>query len=211
MDCSEDALIMQSIVAVIWILDTLHVSFMCHMLYYYLITNFGNPTSLEYIVWSFPASILVNSLVVITTQFFFAHKIYHLCRRRLLRWLAILPIVLLILVYFGFVTGTAVEILVDNTLDFASETRFYTSTPATLAVVLAEVLITISLCILLYDSGSHSPFPRTKRLLKALVVYAINRCLLTLIVTIAEVIVVVDSNCPVALTMALEFIVGKRL
>ncbi|KAI5985071.1 hypothetical protein EDD15DRAFT_2304331, partial [Pisolithus albus] len=48
---------MQSIVAVIWILDTLHVSFMCHMLYYYLITNYGNPTSLEYIVWSFPVSI----------------------------------------------------------------------------------------------------------------------------------------------------------
>ncbi|KIK22907.1 hypothetical protein PISMIDRAFT_11279 [Pisolithus microcarpus 441] len=105
--------------------------------------------------------------------------------------------------------GSAVAILVNNALDSASETKFYTSTPATFAVVLAEVLITVSLCILLYDSGSCSPFPRTKRLLKALIVYAVNRCLLTLIVTVAEVIVVADANCPVSLTMALEFIVGK--
>ncbi|KAI6104598.1 hypothetical protein EV401DRAFT_2016526 [Pisolithus croceorrhizus] len=42
---------MKFIVAVIWILDTLHVWFMCHMLYYYLITNYGDLMSLEYIVW----------------------------------------------------------------------------------------------------------------------------------------------------------------
>ncbi|KAI5982513.1 hypothetical protein EDD15DRAFT_115410 [Pisolithus albus] len=209
MHCSEDALIMQSIVAVIWILETLHVSFMCHVLYYYLITNYGNPTSLEYGVWSFPASVLVNSLVIITTQFFFAHKIYHLCRRRQLRWLLISPIVLFILAYFGFATGTAVAMLVNNVLAFAAETKFYTSAPAAFAVVLAEVLITVSLCILLYDGSSRSPFPRTKRLLKALIVYAVNRCLLTLIVTIAQATVVTDANNSIALVIALEFIVGK--
>ncbi|KAI6019448.1 hypothetical protein BKA83DRAFT_4305835 [Pisolithus microcarpus] len=37
MHCSEDASITQSVVAVVWILDTLHVSFMCHVLYYYLV------------------------------------------------------------------------------------------------------------------------------------------------------------------------------
>ncbi|KIK22899.1 hypothetical protein PISMIDRAFT_11274 [Pisolithus microcarpus 441] len=99
--------------------------------------------------------------------------------------------------------------LVKNAFSFASQTRFYTSIPATSAVVLAEVLITVSLCILLYDSGSRSSFPRTKRLLKTLIVYAANRCLLTLIVTIAEVTVVTDANHTAALPMALEFIVGK--
>ncbi|KAI6104348.1 hypothetical protein F5141DRAFT_1129276, partial [Pisolithus sp. B1] len=40
------------------ILDTIHVSFMCHVLYYYLIINYGVPTSLGYSVWfvSLPAS-----------------------------------------------------------------------------------------------------------------------------------------------------------
>ncbi|KAI6107471.1 hypothetical protein EDD16DRAFT_108237 [Pisolithus croceorrhizus] len=66
--CSEDASIVKSLVAATCILDTLHVSFTCHMLYYYLITNYGVPTSLEYIVWSFPATALVNSLVIIVVQ-----------------------------------------------------------------------------------------------------------------------------------------------
>ncbi|KAI6163247.1 hypothetical protein EDD17DRAFT_1572162 [Pisolithus thermaeus] len=33
----EDAAIIKFLVAAIWILDTLHVSFMCHALYYYLV------------------------------------------------------------------------------------------------------------------------------------------------------------------------------
>ncbi|KAI6103237.1 hypothetical protein EV401DRAFT_2021246 [Pisolithus croceorrhizus] len=52
MHYSEDALTLKSLVAATWILDTLHVAFVCHALYYYLITNYGVPTSLEYIVWS---------------------------------------------------------------------------------------------------------------------------------------------------------------
>ncbi|KAI6135377.1 hypothetical protein EV401DRAFT_528533 [Pisolithus croceorrhizus] len=83
----------------------------------------------------------------------------------------------------------------------------YTSTPAVSAVVLAEVLITVSLCILLYDGGSRSAAPRTKRLLNTLIVYAVNRCLLTLLVTIAE--VTVDGDQTAAWPMTLEFIVGK--
>ncbi|KAI6158166.1 hypothetical protein BKA82DRAFT_996587 [Pisolithus tinctorius] len=77
MHYSEDSSAIRVIVAATWILDTLHVSFMCHMLYYYLTTNYGNLMSLEYIVWSFPASLLVNLLVVIVVQSFFAHRIYY--------------------------------------------------------------------------------------------------------------------------------------
>ncbi|KAI6158202.1 hypothetical protein BKA82DRAFT_996653 [Pisolithus tinctorius] len=93
MHCSEpeDSTAMKFLVAAIWILDTLHVSFMCHILYYYLITNYGVPTSLEYIVWSFPASGMVNSLVIVLVQFFFARQIYFLCRPRpLMKWRLVL-------------------------------------------------------------------------------------------------------------------------
>ncbi|KAI6106475.1 hypothetical protein EDD16DRAFT_184478 [Pisolithus croceorrhizus] len=117
---------------------------------------------------------------------------------------------ILILVGFGFyIAGAIVVILVNNALNFASLTRFYTSTPATSAIVLAEVLITVSLCVLLYDGGSRSTAPRTKRLLNTLIVYAVNRCLLTLLVTVAEVSVLADPAQPASWTMALECIVGK--
>ncbi|KAI6154504.1 hypothetical protein EDD17DRAFT_1630294, partial [Pisolithus thermaeus] len=48
----EDSLAIKLLVAAIWILDTLHILFMCHALYFYMITNYGVLTSLEYIVWS---------------------------------------------------------------------------------------------------------------------------------------------------------------
>ncbi|KAI6158498.1 hypothetical protein EDD17DRAFT_1621523, partial [Pisolithus thermaeus] len=91
------------------ILDTLHVSFMCHTLYYYLVTNYGVPTSLEYIAghtqYAYPLfykalSWTFQLLVVVMVQLFFAHKIYRLCRRGV-RWLVTAPILLFILAHYG--------------------------------------------------------------------------------------------------------------
>ncbi|KAI6006492.1 hypothetical protein F5J12DRAFT_95389 [Pisolithus orientalis] len=110
--CSEDASTIKFLAAAIWILDTIHASFMCHMLYYYLVKlthlllvtdmlNYCTLTSLEYIVWSLPASVLVNLLLITVVQSFFAHKIYYLCRLQV-KWLVTAPIILSILVHFGF-------------------------------------------------------------------------------------------------------------
>ncbi|KAI6096444.1 hypothetical protein EV401DRAFT_2043668 [Pisolithus croceorrhizus] len=52
MHYAEGVLTLKSVVAAIWVLDTLHVVFVRHALCYYLIANYGVPTSLEYIVWS---------------------------------------------------------------------------------------------------------------------------------------------------------------
>ncbi|KAI6104360.1 hypothetical protein F5141DRAFT_1129411 [Pisolithus sp. B1] len=65
---SEDALTLKFLVAAIWIFDTLHVLFMCHILYHYLITNYGVPIAFRYIVWSLPASALTNSIVISAVQ-----------------------------------------------------------------------------------------------------------------------------------------------
>ncbi|KAI6107176.1 hypothetical protein EDD16DRAFT_115586 [Pisolithus croceorrhizus] len=178
--------IMKFLVAAVCVLDTLHVSFMCHVLYYYLITNYGVPTSVNYIVWSFPASVIPNLLVILLVQFFFAHKIHHLCRREV-RWFLTVPIILLALAQYGVGIGLV--------------------TPSAAIVVVAEVVITVSLCVLLYNGGSHSSFPRTKRLVNTLITYAVNRCMLTLLVIIGVLIVNVSQQP--AWTMGLDFIVGK--
>ncbi|KAI6101529.1 hypothetical protein EV401DRAFT_2026718 [Pisolithus croceorrhizus] len=68
----------------------------------------------------------------------------------------------------------------NDALTYAMQTRFYTATPAVCTLLLSEVLNTGSLCVLLYDKSSRSAVPRTKRLLNTLIIYAINRCLLTL-------------------------------
>ncbi|KAI6104235.1 hypothetical protein F5141DRAFT_1128076 [Pisolithus sp. B1] len=88
---------------------------------------------------------------------------------------------------------------VNDAFSFLPRIRSYALIPCAAAIVLGEVLITLSLCILLYDNGSHSAFPRTKHILNTLVIYAVNRCLLTLII--------VDNQD--AWAVGLDFNIGK--
>ncbi|KAI6158207.1 hypothetical protein BKA82DRAFT_996667 [Pisolithus tinctorius] len=206
MHYAEDASTKKFLVAVVWVLDTLHVSLTCHILYYYMITSYGVPTSLEYNIWSLTTSFLVNILMVCITQLFFAHILYYLCRPHV-KWLVTTPIMLLVLAHFGFGMVSTVLEFVNNKISVLTQIRFYGVTPTVATVVLAETLITVSLCILLYDSGSYLAFPGTKRLVNTLIVYAVNRCLLTLLVAIAELVMTANENH--AWLIGLNFIIGK--
>ncbi|KAI6006980.1 hypothetical protein EDD15DRAFT_12489 [Pisolithus albus] len=150
---SEDSLTLKLLVAAVWVLDTVHVSFMIHALYYYLIATYGIPTSLDF--WS--------SMLLCASN--------------------ILP------------------------LSSSSEV-YYGVTPAVATIALAEIMITVSLCVLLYDRGSSSTVARTKRLLNTLIIYAINRCLLTSVVVIVDLATAVDISVDIW-SMGLSFIVGK--
>ncbi|KAI6156414.1 hypothetical protein EDD17DRAFT_1626353 [Pisolithus thermaeus] len=81
----------------------------------------------------------------------------------------------------------------------------HTGTPALAAFVLADILIAVSLCTLFYNNGSCSVFPRTKRLLNTLIIYTVNRCLLTLLVTIAQ--LVASATHQYVWTVTLDFII----
>ncbi|KAI6107870.1 hypothetical protein EV401DRAFT_2001219 [Pisolithus croceorrhizus] len=70
--------------------------------------------------------------------------------------------------------------------------------------MLSEILIAVSLCTLLYDNDQCPTFPSTKRLLNALIIYVVNRCLLILLITIAE--FATDVRQLESWTMALDFI-----
>ncbi|KAI6021870.1 hypothetical protein BKA83DRAFT_4289004 [Pisolithus microcarpus] len=208
MHYAEDASTTKFLVIAIWILDTLHISLICHALYYYLITNYDVPTGLEYIVWSFPnhfsAELTVLQLLMIVaaqlqvTIFcgFFAYKIYYLCRPQV-KWLVTAPIILFVLTHFDILMS--LYRFTNDEFSSLPTIRFYALIPCAAAIVLAEVLITLSLCILLYDSGSHSVFPRTKYLLNMLIIYAVNRCLLTLLL--------IDNQD--AWAMGVDFNIGK--
>ncbi|KAI6158157.1 hypothetical protein BKA82DRAFT_4067614 [Pisolithus tinctorius] len=206
MHYSGDASTVKFLVAAIWILDTLHLSCMCHALYYYLITNYGILTSLEYMVWTFPASLLINVLVIAIVQCSFAHTISCLCRPQK-KWLVAGPIILLVLVHLGPALEAVIMMFVNRDVDILTQIRFSAVLPALAIVALVEALITISLCVLFHGSRSRSAFPRTKRLFQTLIIYAVNRCLLTSLVTIAE--FTVNVNQQDDWTMGLDFMIGK--
>ncbi|KAI6131004.1 hypothetical protein EDD16DRAFT_1538047 [Pisolithus croceorrhizus] len=102
---------------------------------------------------------------------------------------------------------TAILELVNHEASIVTRITFYGVTPAVAIMALAEVLITISLCVLLYDRGSSSALPRTKRLLKTLIIYAVNRCSLILLVATAMFAMVLEAQD--MWFLALSFVIGK--
>ncbi|KAI6154500.1 hypothetical protein EDD17DRAFT_1630200, partial [Pisolithus thermaeus] len=78
---------------------------MCHVLYHYLIINYGVPTNLEYGVWILSAAPLPSACMISAIQLFFAHAIHSLCRPQV-RWFVTAPIILLVLVHFVFNLGS---------------------------------------------------------------------------------------------------------
>ncbi|KAL4075354.1 hypothetical protein V8B97DRAFT_1946062 [Scleroderma yunnanense] len=66
MNYPDDGAAVKIFVMIIWILDTLHVSLMCHALYYYLISNYSNELALANGVWY--ASVAVNLCIACLVQ-----------------------------------------------------------------------------------------------------------------------------------------------
>ncbi|KAI6150034.1 hypothetical protein EDD17DRAFT_1513728 [Pisolithus thermaeus] len=200
MHYSEDASTTKFLVIAIWwasewlSLASQHTAqgwIVCHALYYYLIANYAVPATLEYIVW-------------------FLYLPFQGCFP-LMRYDRSFP---------AFSLSPSSEVVGDcsnYTIRIRSSRVWHSSwviifqsyalIPCATAIVVGEVLITLSLCILLYDNGSHSAFPRTKRILNTLVIYAVNRCLLTLVFTVAELVTIVDNQD--AWAVGLDFNIGK--
>ncbi|KAJ8585816.1 hypothetical protein M405DRAFT_824297 [Rhizopogon salebrosus TDB-379] len=193
------------LVALIWVLDTLHISLMCHALYYYLVSNFGNEDALTAAVWSLIGSLGLNLCMAVIVQTYFAFRISILCRSSI-RWWLTCSIMVVVIAHFAFGLETVVLMSQKKRFDALPQITLYAATPFAITAVLSDVCITIALCVLLH--GNRSPVIETNVLVNTLIIYAINRCLLTSIVAVAEVIAFVIS--PNSLWfIAIDFVIGK--
>ncbi|KAG1847202.1 hypothetical protein DFJ58DRAFT_798423 [Suillus subalutaceus] len=193
------------LVASIWVIDTLHVSLMCHALYYYLVTSFGDPDNLAIGVWSLFISLGLNLLMAVLVQTYFAFRICYLTRSNIRWWLTSF-LMLVVLAHFAFGLETVILMFIKKEFSALSEITLYAATPFAITAVLSDVFIACSLCILLH--GNRSPVIETNTLVNTLIIYAINRCLLTSVVAVAEVIAF--AIIPGSLWfIAIDFVIGK--
>ncbi|KAK0184990.1 hypothetical protein F5146DRAFT_1144644 [Armillaria mellea] len=75
---SNDPCLFRYAVALLWMLDTLHVALTTHALYFYLIESFGRYLSLFTIIWSFPLQLVINMLIVFGVQLFVSFSAFSL-------------------------------------------------------------------------------------------------------------------------------------
>ncbi|OAX36712.1 hypothetical protein K503DRAFT_281959 [Rhizopogon vinicolor AM-OR11-026] len=166
---------------------------------------FGNENALNTAVWSLIGSIALNLCIAVLVQTYFAFRIYRLSRPSI-RWWLTGSIMLVIIAHFAFGMETVVLMFGNTAFDTLQQFTLIASTPFAITNVLSDICVAVPLCVLL--RGKRSPITGTKVLINTLIVYAINRCLLTSVVSVAEVITFAIS--PTSLWfIGIDFVIGK--
>ncbi|KAG5718053.1 hypothetical protein E4T56_gene14399, partial [Termitomyces sp. T112] len=156
--------------------DTIHVIFMCHSIYYYLIKGFGNTNLLQQGTWSLFASIAINIVMAFTVQSYFTQRIYTLSPPQMKWWLSGI-IGLFVLAHFCFGMETVVYFFIIKDFSRLKEIKFISVLPFGITAILSDVFVATALCFLL--ASNHSEFEETNLIIHRLIVFAINRCILT--------------------------------
>ncbi|EKM74781.1 hypothetical protein AGABI1DRAFT_132898 [Agaricus bisporus var. burnettii JB137-S8] len=72
----KDNLLHKWAVAVLWVLDTLHVALTIHAVYSYIVKGFGSLPGLEEVIWSIKLQVLVNVLIILLVHSLYALRVW---------------------------------------------------------------------------------------------------------------------------------------
>jgi len=196
---------LKSLVAILWIAETLQITFVNRFMYIYLINHFGDPLALLKGHWTLYISILCNLFIATLVQTFFATRIHALAKKL---WLTGI-IGFLILAHIAFGIETVVR---SFQLEFFTELpkiEFNSALPFAISAVVPDVLISASLCYFLKSGKDNITGIRsTEIMINLLMKYAINRTLLTSAAAIAELVLYAVLPNSFAF-LAVDFCIGK--
>ncbi|KAJ7270528.1 hypothetical protein C8J57DRAFT_308203 [Mycena rebaudengoi] len=189
----KDKIWLKTLVSVLWILNTLHSALMFHLVYHYLILNAFDIFELTQNVWSLPASMIVHvgiidpgsrsrintifQLIMVCMIMTYFLRVIFQCSKPKLRWWLTVPNGTVILVYIGFGIETVVNLFQTPTLVNLTAYTNISFLPLAATQAGADSMMAISLCFVLFNH--RTGFRRTNSLLHTLMLYAVNRSLLT--------------------------------
>ncbi|KAJ7662707.1 hypothetical protein DFH06DRAFT_1471479 [Mycena polygramma] len=177
------------LVGALWALNTLQSTLMIHMVYHYLILSAFNFFELSRNIWSLPVSMIVHLIMAVLVMTYFLNVIFQ-CMYRDILYPSTIPILtysrqqeeplvvgVAVLVYIGFGIETIIDLFKTPSLvDLAAFTKI-SFLPMAATQAGADTTIAASLCFVLFNH--RSGFRRTNSLIYTLIMYAINRCVLT--------------------------------
>ncbi|KAE9399439.1 hypothetical protein BT96DRAFT_975848 [Gymnopus androsaceus JB14] len=180
----RDHFIIKATVASTLLLDTLGMLFLAKGIYGYLITEWGNPSSLEYLDYGVCIQSLVAVFIAAIVQCFFIHSIYVVSLKNrfitgfiLFLWIAAL----------GSGIAVNIEALVRRNTGILADTHFKILLGLFFNMsVFCDLATTTSLCYLLRKAKSG--FRHTDTLVDKIIVYALSRGILTFILQALETI-----------------------
>ncbi|KJA26609.1 hypothetical protein HYPSUDRAFT_52474 [Hypholoma sublateritium FD-334 SS-4] len=192
-------------VAVVWVyinraLDTLHSVFMVYSVYFYLVVSYYDPTLLAADHWSLNIFSHADLPMYDMTVSF-------LCPKKYRFWVTSI-IGLAVFAHFAFGVEVVILMFIRNDLAKLSDLKFIAAVPFAIFAVLSDTMIAGALCYFLHDCRSEVFSKRANSIISILIIYAVNRCLLTSAVTVAE--LTVFFTLPTSLwVLAIDSVVGK--
>ncbi|KAI4524254.1 hypothetical protein K525DRAFT_267196 [Schizophyllum commune Loenen D] len=163
----------QALVVVLVILETLQIAWYFDSTYHYFVSEFGNAQAFDFSPWQNSAQLLAAYLSAFLVQFYFATTIYLLKPEA---WYATVLIGLLALGSMGAGLAQTVRTAEIASLTRLAETKAITTVQAGLAFG-CDLAITVTLCATF--NSFKTGFKSTNTLLNTLMIYAVNRGILT--------------------------------
>ncbi|KAG2343301.1 hypothetical protein BDR05DRAFT_309625 [Suillus weaverae] len=171
------------VVVWLWILDALHLVFIVHGIYYYLVTNYANIAALQELVWSAKLVVPVEISIIVGVHFLYAHRIWIVSQGRS----RTLPIIVSILVVLGSGIAISLVLAVYRCHLFADLIKIKWETYSTLGTIsFIDVFIALSLCYLL--ATTRTGFSSTDSFVTKLMGYTISTGCLTTVFSLASII-----------------------
>lgn len=193
---------LKSLVAATAVLDTVHLVFISHTMWHYLISNFNNPHGLELITWSIVMEALCTGVTGCLVQCFYLTRLWLLSKGNMLLTGFILAIVLA-----TAAMGTAWVILAMQLKTFDD---LLTISPITISInalsTASDVLIAGSLCLMLHRA--RTGFKKSDTMINRLMLFVVNTGVLTSCIAIAALVALIAS--PLTLIYAcFYFCIGR--
>ncbi|KAJ7306146.1 hypothetical protein DFH08DRAFT_902263 [Mycena albidolilacea] len=181
----NDPRLLKAFVALIWSLGALNAVLVCHSVYHYLVLSYTNPLLLIQGEWSVYASTAVSILTCFLIDLFFARMLFRMTKGK---WrifiLTVYGVLLPTQIAFGILFIYKLFALWD--IPKLHAIVYPVMVPVFLSRVVTDAFTSTTLCIVLYDF--RTDFGKTMRLIRTLIIYAINRFILTTLVLVAQVI-----------------------
>ncbi|EIW61832.1 uncharacterized protein TRAVEDRAFT_35274 [Trametes versicolor FP-101664 SS1] len=191
---SRDPWSIKFLVIAVWTTDSIHQALISHTVYWYLITEYGNPTALTLLSKTIIVEVFFNAFTGLFVQSFFAARIWKLSGNKLY---LVIPVAMLIAGEFG-------TLQMETFVDLVQIKGLSISINAFAAA--GDVTIAAILCTILHYS--RTGFSKSNTLINRLMVFAVNTGLLTSVCACLSLITIVAlPNTFVYITFF--FLVGR--
>ncbi|KAJ6590662.1 hypothetical protein DFH09DRAFT_1423567 [Mycena vulgaris] len=183
---SEDGGHLKSFVAFLVTLDTFHVVVLGVFYYHYTVTNFG-----DYVVLSLLAQVVVEDVIALMVQLFFAYRIYHLSGNK-----PILPLIIGVLSVGQLACGIGFTVIAKDVMKFEESEAVKPWTISGMAASIAcDVLITCAMIYYLRTQKKQIALRKgMNQTINSLMRYSLNTGAVTTVFAIATAITFVTNE-----------------